>query len=38
METLYEKIGYLLGKIQDVFSVALALLVMPVFFCDVEDE
>lgn len=38
MDDLCEKIGYVLGKIQDFFSIALALLVVPVFFCDVEDE
>jgi hypothetical protein len=38
METLCEKIGYVLGKLQDAFSIALALLVGPVFFCDVQDE
>ncbi len=31
------KLGYLLGKIQDVFSIALALLLGPVFMWDVEE-
>ncbi len=37
MDDLMCKIGYVLGKVQDVFSIALALLLGPVFFCDLED-
>lgn len=38
MENLLYKFVRVLGKIQDVFSIALGLLLGPVFFWDGEDE